>query len=347
ALFWATSVPQAIDLMDEFASRAGLERREGEERDADTRRLTRDRDGRAVRERPRQGLGLRARAGRGDPDAHAPPRPRDRRDRGQRPRGRVRRWAQTGVLAGPGRRALRLRRRRARRHARRPQRRNDALPEPDHRVEGSAARVTRLTIVSLNTAHRDRVFAPVRAIDGVELVHADYRVSWEEISAGRAGRPLPDPEPLPAELAAALARADVVFGFVIPRGILVLAPGVRWIATPATGVDHLRGTGVLESAIPVTTVGGLFGPIIAEHVFAMILASAKRLPHFGAQQRTKSWQMSRVTALEGRTVGLVGVGAIGSAVALRAKAFGMRTIGLGRGEPRGRTIPGVDELVGR
>src|SRR5262249_46068436 len=78
-----------------------------------------------------------------------------------------------------------------------------------------------------------------------------------------------------------------------------------------------------------------------------ILAFAKRLPHFGAQQRTKAWQMSRVTALEGRTVGLVGVGAIGSAVALRAKAFGMRTIGLGRGDPRGRTIPGGGERVGR
>jgi phosphoglycerate dehydrogenase-like enzyme len=207
--------------------------------------------------------------------------------------------------------------------------------------------VTRLTIVSLNTAHRADIFAPVRAIDGVELLHADYRVSWEEISARRAGRPLPDPEPLPAELAAALARADVVFGFVVPRGILALAPRLRWIATPATGVDHLRGTGVLESAIPVTTVGGLFGPVIAEHVFAVILAFARRLAHFGAQQRAKAWQMSRVTALEGRTIGLVGVGAIGSAVALRAKAFGMRTIGLGRGDPRGRTIPGVDQLVGR
>jgi phosphoglycerate dehydrogenase-like enzyme len=207
--------------------------------------------------------------------------------------------------------------------------------------------VTRLTIVSLNTAHRDDVFAPVRAIDGVELEHADYRVSWEEISARRAGRPLPGSEPLPAELAAALARADVVFGFVIPRGILALAPRLRWIATPATGIDHLRGTGVLESAIPITTVGGLFGPVIAEHVFAVILAFAKRLPHFGAQQRAKAWQMSRVTELHGRTVGLVGVGAIGSAVALRAKAFGMRTIGLGRGDPRGRAIPGVDELVAR
>jgi phosphoglycerate dehydrogenase-like enzyme len=207
--------------------------------------------------------------------------------------------------------------------------------------------VTRLTVVSLNTARRDEVFAPVRAVDGVELVHADYRVSWEEISARRVGRALPDPEPVPAELAAALARADVVFGFVIPRHILTLAPRLRWIATPATGVDHLRGTGVLESDIPVTTVGGLFGPLIAEHVFAVILAIAKRLPHFGAQQRAKAWQMSRVAGLEGRTTGLVGVGSIGSAVAGRAKAFGMRTIGLGRSDPRGRTIPGVDRLLAR
>jgi phosphoglycerate dehydrogenase-like enzyme len=207
--------------------------------------------------------------------------------------------------------------------------------------------VSALTIVSLNTAQRDDIFAPVRAIRGVELVHADHRVSWAEISARRAGGALPEPEPVADKLRAALARADVVFGFVIPRGILTLAPHVRWIATPATGIDHLRGTGVLEATVPVTTVGGLFGPIIAEHVFAVMLAFAKRLLHFAAQQRTRTWQMSRVAALEGRTVGLVGVGAIGSAVAARAKAFGMRTIGVGRSDPRGRSVTGVDRLVGR
>ncbi len=204
-----------------------------------------------------------------------------------------------------------------------------------------------LTIVSLNTAQRDELFAPVRAIEGVELVHADHRVSWEEISARRAGRAQPEPEPIADDLRPTLARADVVFGFVIPRGILALAPRVRWIATPATGIDHLRGTGVLEGTVPVTTVGGLFGPLIAEHVFAVMLAVAKRLPHFAAQQRTRTWQMSRVAALEGRTVGLVGVGAIGSAVAVRAKAFGMRTLGVGRCDPRGRSVAGVDRLLGR
>jgi phosphoglycerate dehydrogenase-like enzyme len=207
--------------------------------------------------------------------------------------------------------------------------------------------VSALTIVSLNTAQRDELFAPVRAIDGVELVHAEHRVSWEEISARRVGRALPEPEPIADDLRATLARADVVFGFVIPRDILALSPRVRWIATPATGIDHLRGTGVLEGTVPVTTVGGLFGSLIAEHVFAVMLAFAKRLPHFATQQRTRTWQMSRVAALEGRTVGLVGVGAIGSAVAVRARAFGMRTLGLGRSDPRGRRVTGVDRLLAR
>ena len=104
---------------------------------------------------------------------------------------------------------------------------------------------------------------------------------------------------------------------------------------------------MLEADVPITTVGGLFGPLIAEHVFAVMLTFAKRLSHFAAQQRSHTWQMSRVTALEGRTVGLVGVGAIGSAVAVRAKAFGMRTLGLGRSDPRGRHVAGVDRLLGR
>ena len=202
-------------------------------------------------------------------------------------------------------------------------------------------------IVALNTASRDQVFAPVRAVPGVELVHADYAVSWEEISARRAGRPLPEPEPLSDALRAVLARAEVVFGFVIPRGILTLAPRLRWVATPATGIDHLRGTGILESALPVTTVGGLFGGLIAEHVFAVMLSFARRLPEFAVQQRERAWRMARVQALAGRTVGLVGVGSIGSAVATRAKAFGMHTLGLGRGAPGGRSVPGVDRLLAR
>jgi len=137
-----------------------------------------------------------------------------------------------------------------------------------------------LLIVGLNTGTRDAVFAPVREIPGVTLTHVDYRISWEEISARRAGRPLPAPEPIGDDLRDALARADVVFGFVIPRDLPALAPRCRWVATPATGIDHLRGTGVLEAGLTVTTAAGLFGGVIAEHVFAAMLHFARRLADF-------------------------------------------------------------------
>src|SRR5262249_18162580 len=173
-----------------------------------------------------------------------------------------------------GGRALDARRRRPGAHARRTQRRHDALPQPHRRAEGA---VSALTIVSLTTAQRDELFDPVRAIDGVELAHVDHRVSSEEISARRTGQPLPAPEPVLDAVRATLAWGGLVWGFLIPRDNPALAPRVRWFATPGTGIDHLGGIGVVEADIPITTVGGLFGALSAEHVFPGMLTCAKRL----------------------------------------------------------------------
>src|SRR5512140_126377 len=168
-----------------------------------------------------------------------------------------------------------------------------------------------LTIVALNMAAHDTAFDPIRALNDVDVVHAEYRSSWEEVSARRSGTAAKTPEVISDALRAALQRADVIFAFVVPRDLFTLAPRVRWVATPATGVDHMRGTGVLESDIILTTVGGHFAPVIAEHVFAGILHFAQRLTTFEQQQREHVWKMTRVQALAGRTLGVVGVGAIG------------------------------------
>jgi phosphoglycerate dehydrogenase-like enzyme len=149
------------------------------------------------------------------------------------------------------------------------------------------------------------------------------------------------------DLRAALQRADVLFGFVVPRDLPVLAPRLRWLETPAAGVDHTRGTGVLESNVILTTVGGHFAPLIAEHVFAGILHVAKRLATFEQQQRDHTWKMARVQSLAGRTLGTVGVGAIGTAVAKLAQAFGMQVLGLGRSDAPGRQVPHVDRVLAR
>jgi glyoxylate/hydroxypyruvate reductase A len=204
-----------------------------------------------------------------------------------------------------------------------------------------------LTIVVLNVAAHDRAFDPLRALGDVEVVHAEYRSSWAEVSARRGGEASPTREVISDDLRAALQRADVVFAFVVPRGLPALAPGLRWVATPATGIDHMRGTGVLESEVILTTVGGHFAPLIAEHVFAGILYFSKRLPLFAQHQREHVWKPSRVDGLAGRTLGIVGVGAIGTAVAKLAHAFGMQVIGLGRRAAHGRQVPHIDRLLSR
>jgi len=206
-----------------------------------------------------------------------------------------------------------------------------------------------LTIVALNMGTRDAVFEPVRAVDPdrIQIVHAEYRTSWAEVSARRRKEAAAEPEDVADTLHEALARADVLFAFVVPRRLPALAPRLRWLATPATGIDHLRGCQVLESTITVTTVGGLFGPIIAEHVLAAMLYFAKRLPLFAAQQGERRWQTARLHALAGRTVGIVGVGSIGSAVGRLAQAFGMHVLGIGRSDPAGRQVAGIDTLLPR
>ncbi len=206
-----------------------------------------------------------------------------------------------------------------------------------------------LTIVVLNMSAQDAAFEPIRALAPARLriVHAKYRSSWAEVSARRTGTIPSTPEPVADTLRAALAQADVLFSFVVPRRLLELAPRLRWLHTPATGIDHLRGIGLLESDMAITAAGGLFAPVIAEHVVAGMLHFAKRLPELERQRRDHTWRMIHVDALEGRTLGLIGVGAIGSAVAQRAQAFGMRVVGIGRQPPEGRRVAGIDELCTR
>src|SRR5262249_46336197 len=96
-----------------------------------------------------------------------------------------------------------------------------------------------------------------------------------------------------------------------------------------------------------TPAAGLSGGVLAGLFSGAMLPCAGRPADSEEQRRERRWQMGRIAALEGRTVGLVGVGAIGAAVAGRAKAFGMQTIGLARTVAPGRTVPGVDRLLPR
>jgi phosphoglycerate dehydrogenase-like enzyme len=123
------------------------------------------------------------------------------------------------------------------------------------------------------------------------------------------------------------ADADVIYAKPT-RELLAAARKVRWIQSPSAGVDFLLALPELvESEIILTNTRGAHGPSIAEHVFGLLLGLTRCLPTCLAWQARKHW--GRVEGyrlpreLKGATMGIVGYGAIGRAVAQRAVAFEM------------------------
>jgi glyoxylate reductase len=106
---------------------------------------------------------------------------------------------------------------------------------------------------------------------------------------------------------------------------------LRVISTIGTGVDHIDLAAATARGIPVCHTPGLNIDAVADHTFALMLAAARRLAEQGRLQREgRSLEVHRRAVfgltLAGSTLGLVGLGAIGAAVARRARGFGMRVV---------------------
>lgn len=110
-------------------------------------------------------------------------------------------------------------------------------------------------------------------------------------------------------------------------------PNLRWVHTISAGVDHVLFPELIEADIVLTNASGVFNVPIAETVIAYMLAVAKRLPEFFAQQQAHRWQVLGLQELRGRTVGVLGLGQIGSEIARLSRALGMSVLGL-RQHPR-------------
>ena len=133
-----------------------------------------------------------------------------------------------------------------------------------------------------------------------------------------------------AERNAILADADVLLGFC---GIASRMPQVRWIQMPSAGVAPCLEMGLEDRHVTVTNAQRLYGPQIAEHALAMILAFSRRLPELFAFQQRGEWGQDGLRLggtgsweLTGKTLFVVGLGGIGTELARRAHALGMRVV---------------------
>lgn len=143
----------------------------------------------------------------------------------------------------------------------------------------------------------------------------------------------PERERLPE----ALPGAQALISWDLTPEMLASAPELRWFQYGGAGVDRILFPAMIESDIVITNNSGVHAPNIAEHLLAMMLAFARGLPETMRHQVAHEWQHPSRGFFEigGQTLGVVGLGDIGQALAWRAHALGMRVLGVKRrpGEP--------------
>lgn len=160
---------------------------------------------------------------------------------------------------------------------------------------------------------------------------------------------------------AAMSEAAAFVGRISPA-LLAAAPRLEWVQSPTASLEHYLFPELIRHRCVLTNARGLYGDVVAEHAFALVLALARNLPTYVRQQDSATWRPVggerhsfasgpgvqtagdlRHRSLAGARLAIVGMGSIGRGVAQRAAAFDMEIRGV---DPRGDDVPpGVDEIV--
>ncbi|MFN8059040.1 MAG: D-2-hydroxyacid dehydrogenase [Vicinamibacterales bacterium] len=152
--------------------------------------------------------------------------------------------------------------------------------------------------------------------------------------------------------------ASILFGDPFrTRDALARLPALRWVQLSWAGVEPLLAPDLRRDYL-LTNIRGVFGPLMAEYVFAYALAHERRLLARYQSQLDRVWNPTLPGTLQGKLMGLMGVGSIGADVARTAKHFGMRVRGYTRdseacaavdeyfhGDARHAFADGLDYLV--
>lgn len=134
-------------------------------------------------------------------------------------------------------------------------------------------------------------------------------------------------------LATAIADIDVLLPSNAPvtAAVIAAAPRLRLIQQPAAGVENVDRAAAIARAIPICNAPGTNHVSVAEHALYLLLALARRAPR--AQLAFANREVGAPIGIElaGKTLGIIGMGRAGTALADRARALGMHVISLPRG----------------
>ncbi len=126
-------------------------------------------------------------------------------------------------------------------------------------------------------------------------------------------------------LSAHISDVEILFGR-LGEDEMSEASALRWVHQPHAGVEGFMYPAFKASDVTLTNCRGLYGTQIAEHAFALLLSLTRQIPTQLEFMRTKHWERVPCVELAGMTMGILGLGGIGRAIATRARAFDFKVV---------------------
>ncbi|QGQ94111.1 D-2-hydroxyacid dehydrogenase [Paenibacillus psychroresistens] len=178
-----------------------------------------------------------------------------------------------------------------------------------------------ISFQKLSESHMERIY---KAAPEMELIVADESDVWKSH----------------------LSDAEVIIGWhsLIAEHIIQPETKLRWIQNWGAGVNHFPFDRLAKSGIVLTNTSGVHAFPIAETIFAMVLSFTRKLNTSIRNQINQVWKSETADEIHGKTISIIGVGAIGKETAKIAKAFGMTVWGVSYS---GRPVANVDKIVKR
>lgn len=196
--------------------------------------------------------------------------------------------------------------------------------------------------------HDPRFVERLRAMPGVEadVLPIDPGGDWGAVSpADPSPEPPPWAESVAAERARVLARAQVYVGLHVPEKVLTHAPSLKWVQSIGAGVEQYGKAGLgTSTGVVLTNASGTSSNSMAEWIIGRLLQVWKRFRECDELQARHAFERTYGRTFAGSTIGIVGLGHIGQATAVRARALGCRVLGLKRSAKPGDTNEFADEL---
>jgi len=150
------------------------------------------------------------------------------------------------------------------------------------------------------------------------------------------------------DFAKAAAEAEIIFNWSaslpLLRDVFLISPRLSWIHSRSAGLEQSLFPELIESEVVLTNGSGVFSPSLGEFTLAAILYFAKDFRRMIRNQTAGIWEQFDTTMVSGHTLGIVGYGSIGRAVAARARVLEMKVLALRRSPGRSKEDTLVDHV---